>query len=42
MLVYSAEEPPSQRGMVLIDAVNGEVVDRFVEENPEDWSEFDV
>jgi hypothetical protein len=42
MLVYSSEEPPQQRGMILVDAVNGEIVDRFVEDNPEDWSELDV
>ena len=39
MLVYSAEDPPAQRGMVLVDAVDGAVVDRYVEENPEDWIE---
>ncbi len=39
MLVYSAEDPPAKRGMVLVDAVNGGVVDRYVEDNPEDWIE---
>lgn len=42
MLVYSSEEPPAQRGLVLVDAVDGSVVDTFVEDNPEDWSEFEV
>ena len=37
MLVYSAEDPPAKRGMVLVDAVDGSVVDRYVEDNPEDW-----
>ena len=37
MLVYSSEDPPLKRGMVLVDAVNGGVVDRYVEDNPEDW-----
>jgi hypothetical protein len=38
ILLYSAEDPPSQRGLVLVDAVDGEVLDHFVEANPEDWS----
>ena len=38
ILLYSAEEPPSQRGLVLVDGVDGEVVEWFVEDNPEDWS----
>ena len=37
MLVYSSEDPPVKRGMVLVDAVNGGVVERYVEDNPEDW-----
>ncbi|HUS61158.1 MAG TPA: hypothetical protein VMY34_03110 [Acidimicrobiales bacterium] len=40
ILLYSAEEPPTRRGLVLVDGVNGSVVDYFVEENPEDWSAF--
>lgn len=40
VLVYSAENPPRQRGLVLIDAVDGSVVEQFVEANPEtDWAE---
>ncbi len=39
MLVYSAEDPPAKRGMVLVDAVHGGVIDRYVEDNPEDWIE---
>lgn len=39
MLVYSSEDPPDKRGMVLVDAVTGDVVDRYVEDNPEDWIE---
>ncbi len=38
ILLYSSEEPPAQRGLVLVDGVNGEVLEHFVEENPEDWS----
>ncbi|MFM8794431.1 MAG: hypothetical protein ACKOFF_06030 [Acidimicrobiales bacterium] len=32
---YSAEEPPLQRGLVLVDAVDGRVVEVLVEANPE-------
>jgi hypothetical protein len=40
ILVYSVEEPPDQRGLVLVDAVDGHVVEHFVETNPEDWSQL--
>ena len=35
VLCYSAEDPPLQRGLVLVDAIDGEVVQFFVEANPE-------
>jgi len=38
ILLFSAEEPPATRGFVLVDAVTGEVLDKIVEDNPEDWS----
>ncbi|MGI9603816.1 MAG: hypothetical protein ACR2QE_18170 [Acidimicrobiales bacterium] len=38
ILLYSHESPPSQRGLVLVDGVDGEVIDRFFEANPEDWT----
>ena len=41
ILLYSAEEPPTQRGFVLVDGVDGDVVDKVVEANPEDWSDMD-
>ena len=41
ILLYSAEEPPERRGFVLVDGVDGEIVDQVVEENPEDWSDLD-
>ena len=41
ILVYSGENPPKQRGLVLVDGVDGEVVSWFVEANPEDWSDLD-
>ena len=31
---------PTQRGLVLVDGVDGEVVEWFVEDNPEDWSDL--
>ncbi|HVE93390.1 MAG TPA: hypothetical protein VNB24_00615 [Acidimicrobiales bacterium] len=42
LLLYSAENPPTRRGLVLVDAVNGDVLDKLVEDNPEDptiWAE---
>ncbi|QYG93416.1 hypothetical protein HC251_13940 [Iamia sp. SCSIO 61187] len=41
ILCYSAENPPERRALVLVDGVDGEVIDWFVEDNPEDWSELD-
>lgn len=41
ILLYSTEDPPDQRGLVLIDGVDGSVVEWFVEDNPEDWSDLD-
>ena len=40
ILVYSADDPPSMRGLVELDAVDGEVLGSYVEPNPEDWSQF--
>jgi hypothetical protein len=34
--VYSAESPPRQRSLVLVDAVDGKVVEHLTEDNPED------
>ncbi|MFN6118145.1 MAG: hypothetical protein ACK5CE_00680 [Actinomycetes bacterium] len=40
VLVYSAENPPRQRGLVLVDAVDGTIVEHLTEANPEDdWQE---
>lgn len=41
ILLYSAENPPTRRGLVLVDGVDGEIVSWFSEENPEDWTELD-
>ncbi len=35
VLCYSAEEPPERRGLVLVDAVDGHVLEQLVEDNPE-------
>lgn len=40
ILLYSADDPPTRRGFVLVDGVDATVVDSFVEENPEDWTGF--
>ena len=37
ILLYSADDPPTKRGLVLVDGVDGAVVDHLVEDNPEDW-----
>ena len=40
ILLYSAEDPPERRGLVLVDGVDGSIVGQFVEKNPEDWSKL--
>lgn len=40
ILLYSNEPSPEQRGLVLVDGVDGEIIDTFVERNPEDWSAY--
>jgi hypothetical protein len=32
---YSAQEPPLQRGLVLVDAIDGRIVEQLVEDNPD-------
>jgi hypothetical protein len=40
VLAYSAENPPRQRALVLVDAIEGGVLEHIIENNPEeDWSE---
>lgn len=43
VLCYSADEPPTRRGLVLVDAVDGRVVEHLAEDVPEDdravWSD---
>ena len=40
ILLYSADDPPSMRGLVELDAVDGHVMGEYTELNPEDWSQF--
>ena len=43
VLCYSSEQPPLQRALVLVDAVDGSIVERLVESNPDkdapEWAE---
>lgn len=41
VLCYSADEPPSMRGLVQIDGVDGHLVGEYLEANPEDWSQYE-
>lgn len=36
VLVYSAEEPPRKRALVLVDAIDGRVVEHLAQDNPVD------
>ena len=38
ILLYSADNPPSFRGFVIVDATTGAVLDSISEDNPEDWA----
>lgn len=40
VLCYSDEDPPRQRGLVLVDAVDGRVVQVLVQPCDEDWTTF--
>jgi hypothetical protein len=40
ILLYSADAPPTMRGLVQIDAVDGTVMGEYTEPNPEDWSRY--
>lgn len=42
ILLYSADSPPSLRGLVELDAVDATVIGEYVEHNPEDWSELEA
>lgn len=38
VLCYSSEDPPQQRALVLVDAVNGRVIEHLTQDSPEAWS----
>jgi hypothetical protein len=40
ILLYSADDPPSMRGLVELDGVDGTVQGEYTELNPEDWTEY--
>jgi hypothetical protein len=40
ILLYSADAPPSMRGLVELDAIDGHVLGEYTEPNPEDWSQY--
>src|SRR5262245_11391714 len=40
ILLYSADEPPTMRGLVELDAIDGHVIGQYTEPNPEDWSKY--
>ena len=40
ILLYSADDPPSMRGLVELDAIDGHVLGDYTEPNPEDWSKY--
>jgi hypothetical protein len=40
ILLYSADAPPSMRGLVELDAIDGRVMGDYTEPNPEDWSQY--
>ncbi len=42
ILLYSADTPPTKRGLVQVDAVDARVLGDYTESNPEDWSAFSV
>ncbi len=42
ILLYSADAPPTMRGLVELDAVDGTVIGDYTEPNPEDWSKYGV
>jgi hypothetical protein len=40
ILLYSNEPTPRKRGLAMVDGIDGELLSVIVEDNPEDWSEF--
>jgi hypothetical protein len=42
ILLYSADDPPSLRGLVECDGVDGHLMGEYTEHNPEDWAQYDL
>lgn len=42
ILLYSNEPQPAKRGLVLVDGRSGTVLERIVQDNPEDWSQYEL
>ncbi len=40
ILLYSADDPPTMRGLVELDAIDARVMGEYTEPNPEDWSKY--
>ena len=38
VLCYSDEDPPSRRGLVLVDAVNGKVLEQLTQDSLDEWA----
>ena len=38
LLCYSDENPPRSRAMVIVDGCTAEVLEKYSEDNPEDWA----
>lgn len=41
ILCYSADNPPTKRGLILVDGIDASIVADMVQDNPEDWSQYD-
>lgn len=42
VLVFSADEPPTKRGLVVVDGISGDILGSAVEDNPEDWTDLET
>ena len=42
VLVFSADDPPTERGLVRVDALNGDVIDTYVEAVPDPAAEIEA
>lgn len=42
VLVFSADDPPTERGLVRVDALTGDVIETYVEPVPDPATEFSV